>query len=299
MKRIYNLHKIRKAAASIGIFDGVHRAHQKVLKKLVKEAAKQNTKSLVVTFYPHPRQVLNPGSKIPLLISLEHRLKLIDDMGVDFLLVVKFTKSLSHMKADDFIERVLMHKLDIKALVVGKNFLFGFKKEGDFLLLKRMSKKYGFRLYGIKPVKMKASYISSTRIRKEIEEGNLKNASLMMGRPVTVLGSVIKGRSVGRRIGFPTANINPHHEAIPPSGVYAVDVMVQKKLFKGVLNIGTRPTFGKDKESAIELHILNFKKDIYGKDVEIIFKRKIRDEKKFPSIEALRRQIEKDISRAT
>ncbi len=298
MKRIYGLYKIRGAHATIGIFDGVHRGHQRILKKLVSEARRLKTKALVITFFPHPRKVLNPGAKVPLLISLEHRLRLIEERGVDFFLVIKFTKAFSRIRAADFIKGVLIDKLDIKTLVVGENFLFGHKGGGDFPALKRLSRRCGFRLIGVGPVRMKSKYISSTRIRCAIEKGDLKNASLMLARPVTVLGTVVKGQQLGRRLGFPTANIDPHHEAIPPSGVYAVDVRLRKKNYKGILNIGTRPTFRKDREPTIELHIFNFKKDIYKKDVEIIFKRKIRDERRFSSAEALRKQIKNDIRRA-
>ena len=166
------------------------------------------------------------------------------------------------------------------------------------ILLKSLSKIYNFRLVGVSSVKIKKKVVSSTRIRKAIEKGDLKNASLMLGRPVTILGTVVRGEAIGRKIGFPTANINPHHEAIPSSGVYAVDARMGKKIYKAVLNIGIRPTIGKDKEPTIEIHILRFKKNIYGKDIEIIFKRKIRDEKKFSSIEKLRMQIKKDILNA-
>jgi len=298
VKNIYSLHNIRKVVATIGIFDGVHRGHQEILKKLVREAKKQKTYSLVITFHPHPRKVLAPASKTPLLISLKHRLRLIGKEGVDFCEVISFTKSLSRMKGHDFIKKILIQKFNIKALVVGENFSFGYKEEGDLRLLRKMGKGYGFQVFSISPVKSKKRFISSTRIRKKIERGDLKKASFLLGRPIIVLGTVRKGRSVGRRLGFPTANIDPHHEAIPPGGVYAVDAKIHKRLYKAVLNIGRRPTLTKDREPTIELHIFNFKKDIYEKDIEIIFKKKIRNERNFPSVEALQRQIQKDILRA-
>jgi riboflavin kinase / FMN adenylyltransferase len=296
MKKIYKQYKnIQAPAVAIGIFDGVHLGHQKILKKLVREAEKEKTKSLVITFYPHPREILKHSPKVPLLTSLEHRLRLIKELGVDSSVVVKFKKSLSRIKADDFIEKVLVKKLNMKTLVVGKDFKFGHNKKGDFSLLKKMSGRYGFKLFGIDPVKIKGSYVSSTRIREVIEKGGLKHASVLLGRPVVILGTVVKGRRIGRALGFPTANINPHHEAIPPSGVYVVDVKLNGKVFKGVLNIGTRPTFGENREPVIELHILNFRKNIYGKDAEIIFKKKIRKEKKFKTVNDLKEQIKKDI----
>jgi len=298
VKKIYNLSKIGKLAATIGIFDGVHSGHQEILKELVSDSHRLKTKSLVITFSPHPRKILNPGSMIPFLTSLEHRFRLIENLGVDFFHVIRFTKSLSRMEPDEFVKKVLIDKFNIKMLVVGQDFLLGNKRGGDFSLLKSLSKKYNFRLFGVKPVKIKGKVISSTRIRNSIEKGDLKNASLMLGRPVSILGTVVRGKAIGRKIGFPTANINPHHEAISPSGVYAVDARMNKKIYKAVLNIGTRPTLGKDKEPTVEIHILQFKKNIYGKDIEIIFKGKIRDEKKFPSLEKLRMQIKKDILNA-
>ncbi len=289
---------MQNVVATIGIFDGVHRGHQKILKKLVKESKKEKRPSLVITFHPHPRKVLNHASKIPLLISLEHRLKLIKEEGIDFCKVIKFTKSLSQMKPDDFIKKVLIKRFNIKTLVVGSNFSFGYKEKGDVKFLQKISRKYNFKVFSITPVTSKKRFISSTRIRKKIEKGKLKDASFMLGRPVTALGTVRRGRRVGKKLGFPTANIDPHHEAIPPSGVYAVNAKVQKRLYKGILNIGRRPTFTKDIDPTIELHIFNFKKNIYGKDIEIIFKRKIRNEERFSSAKALQKQIKSDILRA-
>jgi len=297
VKKIYAAYKIRKTVSVIGVFDGVHRGHQKILKKAAAVSCRTGMKSLAITFHPHPREVLNPVLKIPLLTSTTHKHSLIGKTGIDLLLDLRFTKSLAMMRAEDFVRKILVDRLGIRALVVGKNFLFGYKGEGDFKLLKAMAKKYGFRLFGVEPLRVKGVQISSTTIRRAIEKGDLKTASLMLGRPVSVLGTVVKGRRVGRRLGFPTANINPHHEAIPPSGVYAVNARMRGKKYTAILNIGTRPTFNIKREPTIELYIFKFNKNIYNKDVEIIFKRKLRDEKKFSSVEALKTQIKKDISR--
>jgi len=272
---------------TIGIFDGVHKGHQAILKKVIRRAKIARLKSVVVTFNPHPVKVLSPGAKIPLLMSLGHRIRLIKKMGVDECLVMRFTKGFSRLSPEDFIKNVLVDKFNLKALVTGGNFLFGFEEKGGVALLRKLSRAYDFKFYSVPPLKMDGNFISSTRIRRLIEEGDLKLASKMLGRPVTILGTVVKGRRFGRKIGFPTANINPHHESIPPGGVYGVDAVLGEKKYRGILNISGR--------KIIEVHIFNFKKDIYGKDIEIIFRQKIRDEKKFKSPEALKKQIQLDI----
>jgi riboflavin kinase/FMN adenylyltransferase len=275
-------------AVTIGIFDGVHKGHQAILKKLLKEACRKHLKSVIITFDPHPVEVLNPGTKIPFLMSLAHRIRLIKKIGVDYCLIERFTKKLSRLSPEKFIKNMLIDKLNLKVIVTGENFLFGFKEKGDAKLLKRLSKIYNFKLYSIPPLKINRDFVSSTRIRKIIERGELRIASKLLGRPVTILGTVVKGKRLGRVIGFPTANIDPHHESIPPSGVYSVNIMLDEKLYSGILNISVH--------QIIEAYIFNFNKDIYGKDIEVIFKQKIRDEKKFKSLEALQRQIQLDIS---
>lgn len=274
---------------TIGIFDGVHKGHQAILKKAVKEAKRSGLKSVVVTFDPHPVKVLNPAAKIPFLISLEHRIKLIKGAGIDDCRVLKFTKAFSKIAPEEFIKKILIDKLNLKVLVTGENFLFGFKEKGDKALLRKLSKVYNFKFYGIPPLKIEGDFVSSTRIRKAIERGNLGLASKLLGRPVTILGAVVKGKRIGRAIGFPTANIDPHHESIPPSGVYSVNIVLGEKLYRGILNISTH--------NIVEAHIFNFNKNIYGKDIEVIFKQKIRDEKKFNSLKALQRQIQLDIQK--
>ena len=272
---------------TIGIFDGVHKGHQAILKKAVKEAKKSRLKSVVITFDPHPVKVLNPGAKIPFLISLEHRIKLIKGAGIDDCRILKFTKAFSKISPEEFIKKILIDKLNLKVLVTGGNFLFGFKERGDKTLLKKLNRVYNFKFFSIPPLKIGGDFVSSTRIRKAIERGDLELASKLLGRPVTILGTVVKGKRIGRVIGFPTANIDPHHESIPPSGVYSVDVILGEKLYRGILNISA--------QNIVEAHIFNFNKNIYGKDIEVIFKRKIRDEKKFNSLKALQRQIQLDI----
>ncbi len=272
---------------TIGIFDGVHKGHQKILKKVLKEAKASRLKSVVVTFDPHPVKVLSLCAQIPLLMSLDHRIRLIKKMGVDYCLVKKFTKEFSKLSPEEFIKDILVDKLNLKALVTGENFLFGFKEKGCSKLLKKLSKIYDFKFYSIPPLKIGGEYISSTRIRKLIEKGRLGLAKKLLGRPVTILGTVVKGKSLGRELGFPTANIDPHHESIPPAGVYSVDAALGKKIYRGVLNISLH--------KIIEVHILNFNKNIYGRDIEVIFKQKIRNEKKFKTLESLRRQISLDI----
>ena len=272
---------------TIGIFDGVHKGHQKILNKVLKEAWKNHLKSVVITFHPHPVKVLKPGAKIPLLMSMDHRIRLIKKMGVDYCLVKKFTKEFSKLCPEEFIKDILVDKLNLKVLVTGENFLFGFKEKGCSKLLKKLSRIYNFKSYSIPPLKIEGEYVSSTRIRKLIEKGSLGLAKKLLGRPVTILGTVVKGKSLGRELGFPTANIDPHHESIPPAGVYSVDVAMGKKIYRGALNISLH--------KIIEVHILNFNKNIYGKDIEVIFKQKIRDEKKFKSLDALRKQIQMDI----
>lgn len=284
MKKISN-----PTAVTIGIFDGVHKGHQVILKRLIKEAKKLHLKSVAITFHPHPVKVLNPDATIPLLMSLEHRIRLIKEMGVDQCFIERFTKRFSRLNPEDFIKKVLIDKLNLKVLVTGENFLFGFKEKGNIGLLKRLSRLYNFKLCSMKPVKMNGEFISSTRIRRAIEKGDLVFASRMLGRPVTILGTVVKGSSVGRGIGFPTANIDPHHEAIPPSGVYSVEVRIDEDLYHGILNISRR--------SVIEVHILKFSGNIYGRSIEVIFKKRIRDEKGFKSLKDLQNQIKLDIQK--
>lgn len=308
MKISYNLNDFLrtkpscgKFAVTMGVFDGLHRGHQKIIKTLMKKARNRRLSTVVITFEPHPSSILRPRKKAPLLISLKHRLRLLEGMGLDYALVLRFNRKLARMSADEFIQKIL-GRINVREIVVGSDFLFGKKRKGSLEELKMFSSLYRYKISAIAGLKCSGKIISSTRIRGLILGGRLKDASRLLTQPVTILGTVIKGHKRGRIIGFPTANINPHHEAIPPSGVYAVKIKFAKQLYNGILNIGIRPTFERthaaDREPTIEAHIFDFNKSIYGKDLEIVFVKKIRNERKFEDAASLRKQIESDEKRA-
>lgn len=291
--------KLKNPVVAIGIFDGIHRGHKKLLRRVIEAARLIKGTSVVVTFDPHPSNILDMIGAAPLLVSLKHRLHLIAAEGIDAAYVLNFNKTLARYTAPEFVKKILVKKIGARAVIIGSDFRFGKDKKGDIGLLESMGKKFGFSveevpLFGVGP-----KPVSSTRIRGLISSGRLKEASRLLGRPVSVLGTVIRGSKRGRILGYPTANINPHHETIPPSGVYAVYAMFNKKRYKGILNIGFRPTFNKDhrppqKEPVIEVHLFGFDKGIYGKDIEVIFTRKLREEKRFSGREALVKQIRID-----
>jgi riboflavin kinase/FMN adenylyltransferase len=305
MKTFYGLNNFlrseyssRRLFVTIGVFDGIHKGHQKIIKTLVKKARRKRLSSALITFDPHPMNILGqPGKGVPLLISLKHRLFLLEEMGIDFVIVLRFNKKLSRMPAWYFIRKIL-GKMRVDEIIVGRNFFFGRKRSGSLKDLKKFSGIYGYKVNFISDIKRSGKVISSTGIRNLILKGDLKSASHLLSRPVTVLGTVVKGKRYGRIIGFRTANIDPHHEAIPPSGVYAVRIKVRKRTYSGILNIGVKPTFVTgsfvDRDSTIEAHIFDFNKHIYGTDVVVMFVKGIRKERKFKDAAGLRAQIAKD-----
>jgi len=293
MKIFFGLSKVkkyRKPVVALGVFDGLHRAHKEILKYVAKLSRQIKGQSLVVTFWPHPQ-------KQESLYSLEHRLRLIAEIGIDVCIVIKFNRIFSQIQAEDFVKNILVKKIGAAYICVGRNFRFGKNAKGDFGTLNRLSSTYNFKLKVFDVIKNNYQPISSTYIRRLINRGKLKSAQQLLGHPVSVLGTVIKGVSLGKRLGFPTANINPHHEVLPPSGVYAVRVIFNHKKLNGICYIGKKPTFSAQKLKSIEAHIFNFNKNIYGKYLEIQFLDKLRNEKKFSSLLALGRQVKKDIAR--
>jgi riboflavin kinase/FMN adenylyltransferase len=300
MKVLYGLKqakKYKKPVVAIGVFDGVHRGHRIILTQAVRTAKEVGGRSMVLTFWPHPQGQSS-------LYSLKHRLKIFAALGIDVCVVLRFTKGLFRLSGEDFVRRVLSRKLNACYIYVGNNFRFGRNAAGNTGLLKRLARIYGYKLKVFKVVRLKDQAISSSNIRRLISNGDLCRAQRLLGNRVSILGEVVKGSSLGRKLGFPTANIRPQHEVIPPNGIYAVEIISGNKKFKGVCYIGTRPTFSKDYDrsndgkSHIEVHILGFKRSIYGRELEIRFLQKIRQERKFSSREELTKNIKKDIRSA-
>jgi riboflavin kinase/FMN adenylyltransferase len=305
MKIIHGLKALdipaKGSVVTVGVFDGVHVGHKKIISHAVARARALGLKSVAVTFDPHPLKVLYPKVKIPSLISLEHRIRTIRALGIDYVALLAFTRAMSRISPEKFVKDILIGKLGMKEIYVGDNFFFGRGARAGTRMLEKLSSETDFKAVALKHVKINGRIVSSSLIRQLIVKGDLKQASRMLGRPVSILGTVVHGAKRGRLLGFPTANINPHHEAIPPSAVYAVTVKLNRKIYKAVLNIGIRPTFHRwshELEPTVEVHLLGFNEDIYGKDIEVIFIKKMRDQFKFKTKEALMAQIHKDVKRA-
>lgn len=292
---------IKRSIITIGVFDGVHIGHRTVISKVLKRANVKRAKSVVVTFDPHPMKALKSGQEVPSLISLKHRIGLLKKLGVDKVMVLKFDHKMAVMKPERFIKDILIGRADAGEIFVGEDFRFGRNARAGIAGLKHLGEKEGLKVHVVKHIKKNGRIVSSSLIRQAVSLGRTREASMLLGRPYSILGTVVSGSRLGRRLGYPTANVNPHHEAIPPSGVYAVKIRYAGRLYGGVLNIGVRPTFynyGKDREPSIEVHIFGFRKRIYGRDLEIIFIKRLRGEKRFKRVDSLVKQIKSDTNRA-
>ncbi|MFH1858110.1 MAG: bifunctional riboflavin kinase/FAD synthetase [Candidatus Omnitrophota bacterium] len=302
MKVFYGLHALRRPfprpVVTLGAFDGIHRAHQSLLRRIIQRSHRLGGTSILLTFHPHPVKVLKPRTSFTALTCLPHRLKLLDSLGLDVCVVIPFTKHLSRLSASSFIKKFLVEKLRIRELWVGFDYVFGKGRRGNFRLLKKQGRRYGFAVRRLAEMKYRGTLYSSTRIRTLVAKGNLAEATRFLGRPHSLYGTVVRGRGRGKRLGCPTANLRPCHDAIPPRGVYAVTAFLQGKKrarpYLGILNIGYRPTFEKRKAQVIEVHLLDYRGTLYGKKMEVSFLKRIRPEKKFKSAEALMTRIRCD-----
>ena len=282
--------------ATIGYFDGIHLGHKKILKELVGQAQKRNGKSILITFWPHPRNILNPNTSVELLLSNDDKHLFLKNIGIDYLYVIEFTKEFSRISAHSFVENYVVKKLNISKLIIGYNHSFGHKREGNFMFLQKNNKKYNFDIQEVKKKEIDNKLkISSSSIRDEVRIGKVDIANKMLGYKYYIIGEVIKGDGIGKKIKYPTANILPvnNSKLIPGNGVYVCEVNFDNKNLQGMLNIGNRPTVD-GKERRIELHIFDFNTNIYGKNVKISLIKKIRDEIKFNNLDELKDQLQKD-----
>ncbi|MFA7293916.1 MAG: riboflavin biosynthesis protein RibF [Candidatus Omnitrophota bacterium] len=281
--------RFKNPVVALGVFDGLHRGHRSILESAVSKARQIKGTSIVLTFFPHPQKEKS-------LYSLKHRLRLISELGIDVCIVINFNAQFARMAAGNFIAKILIKKIGCRFVYIGENFHFGKGAAGDYKLLARWAKENNFRLKIFKVIKSLGRPISSTAIRNLIKEARIKEAQRLLGRRVSVLGSVIRGSRIARGLGFPTANINPHHEVIPPPGIYAVRISLASKEYDGVCYIGRRPTVGfKKNPIQVEVHIFDFHKEIYSRFMEIQFVKLIRPDKKFASLKDLSIQIKKDV----
>ncbi|MCS6824041.1 MAG: bifunctional riboflavin kinase/FAD synthetase [Cytophagaceae bacterium] len=288
--------KLENATVTIGSYDGVHLAHQKILSRVHELSFKSKSESVVITFWPHPRIVLDrPPESIMLLTSLEEKIELISRLEIDHLLIIPFTRDFSEMSSDDFIKHILVDTIGTKKLVIGYDHRFGKDRKGSFDDLKKYSLMYDFEIEEIQKQMLDDVAISSTQIRQALLKGDVRKATEFLGRHYNLSGIVVKGLQKGRTIGFPTANIEVYskEKLIPSDGVYAVKVRYQNSSLNGMMNIGYRPTLD-GKAHTIEVHIFDFHKDIYGEKLEVLLVDFLRNEKKFNSVDELKNQLERD-----
>jgi len=296
--RDINDFSVENSILTIGSFDGVHLGHVKIISRLQEIAKQKKGESVIFTFYPHPRLVLFPNEgNLRLLTTLNEKIRLFEKAGIDHLIIYPFTRAFSELTYTDFVHDILVEKLKIKTLVVGYDHKFGKNREGSFGMLQELSSAFNFQLEKLDVLLMDDINVSSTKIRNSLQEGKVDRANTYLGYPYTLHGKVVEGQKIGRRIQFPTANIEASdpHKLIPAFGVYAVFVNVEGSRYKGMLNIGTRPTVNQNADHrSVEVHILDFDGDLYHKEIELEFIGKIRDERKFASIDQLRSQLEED-----
>jgi riboflavin kinase/FMN adenylyltransferase len=287
---------------TVGTFDGVHLGHRKIITRLQEIARGINGESVIFTFDPHPRKVVAPNeSSLRILTTLEEKIELFEQSGIDHLIIYPFTPEFAQLSYEQFVEEILVGQIHTKYLVVGYDHKFGKNRQGDFEFLKNCAARLDFQIEKLDVLLMNESHISSTKIREALQKGDVETANAFLGYPFTLHGTVVRGEQLGRKIQFPTANIGTSDpdKIIPGFGVYAVKVKVQGKWHHGMLNIGNRPTVNSNADHrSIEVHIFNFEADIYDLSIELMFFKKLREEQKFPSIDDLREQLQKDRTNA-
>jgi riboflavin kinase/FMN adenylyltransferase len=283
---------------ALGNFDGVHRGHRKILDRVRRVAGERGATAVVMTFDPHPPRVVRPDKAPPLLMTKAQKLEALAEAGVQGAAIVRFTTELSQWDPETFVRLVLVEWLRVSEVWVGANFLFGHDRAGNFSLLRVLGARYGFRAEKIDPVRYKDFVVSSTRIRRLIGEGRVDEASALLGHAYVLDGTVMHGDERGRTLGFPTLNLCTENELLPPHGVYATTATIDGIVHASVTNVGVRPTVGAGDRTMVETHVFGLDRDLYGASVRVGFVQRLRDERRFESLDALRGQIEADCARA-
>ncbi len=278
---------------TLGTFDGIHKGHKKIISKLISDSKKSNLRSIILTFFPHPRNIVS-SQKIKSINTIDEKIEIFSELELDELIIQDFNKSFSNMSAEEFV-KLLVDNLNLKKIIVGYNHRFGKNRSADINILKDFSLKYDFEVLEIKAFEVDKIKISSTKIRNAINEGNIDICNNYLGYNFNINGIVVKGKSIGKSIGFPTANINviEEYKIIPKNGVYLARCFLDRNEYYGMMNIGFKPTFGSNKKT-IEINIFGFDKDLYGKNIRIEFLKYIRDEIKFDNAEILQNQLNID-----
>jgi riboflavin kinase / FMN adenylyltransferase len=285
-----------KVCLAIGFFDGVHLGHQQIIRQTITDARRHEAIALVLTFDRHPNTVVAPRHVPPLIYSLPQKLRAIESLGADTLLLIHFDEKFSRQTGEEFICGLARDLGKIQSLCVGANFVFGHQRSGDVALLKKLGDKNGFTVHGLAAVSLDGRVVSSTRIREAVRTGRLDAANQMLGRPYAISGRVVKGDRVGRQLGFPTANLEVSGLILPPNGVYAGIITISKKVHRVALNIGLRPTVAHaGRQLRVEAHVLDFSGNLYGKELTVEIGSKLREEREFASPAELGRQIGHDI----
>ena len=288
----------RPAVLTLGVFDGLHLGHQLIISRVVERARALGAVPTVVTFDPHPRAVLHPESAPPLLQTFDQKVEAFGVLGVEQAIVVRFTPEFAQVRAEEFLRDVVHERLQAREVYLGRGFAFGRGREGDIELLRRVSGELGFAAFEVPEVRLRGQRISSSRIRELLAAGRVNLARRMLGRPYGVEGRVVRGHERGRTIGFPTANLRPANRVIPRGGVYVTATLIDGSWRRSVTNVGVRPTFENDAEPSVETFVMDWGGDLYGDVVRVRFLHRLRDERRFASVEELKRQIERDAGRA-
>ena len=283
---------------ALGNFDGLHRGHMKIIDRVRRRAGERAGTPAAMTLDPHPPRVLRPDKAPPLLMTMDQKLEALGRAGMQGVAVVRFTRELSLWDPEAFVRTVLVEWLHVAEVWVGANFLFGHERAGTFSVLRSLGARYGFRTEKIDPVRYKDFVVSSTRIRRLISEGRVDEAGALLGHPYSIDGTVVAGDQRGRQIGFPTANLATENELIPPNGVYAAIVRLDGVMYPAATNVGVRPTFGDSTQTVIEAHLIDVNRELYGQTLRLGFIQRMRDERRFDGIDALKAQIAADVAKA-